>query len=102
MGSASFSNAETPHFRSRKLARCGTRIWHGFSKVFCFSGSLPVFLVSWFPGFFSPVFLVSFLFHPVFSSEVISWFYSFPVTWFPGFPLSWFSGVCLFAAFTVP
>ena len=44
-----FWRRKPAHFRMRKLARFGTRAWHGFSKVFCFPGSLPVFLVSWFP-----------------------------------------------------
>ena len=82
-----FWTRKPAHFRMRKLARFGTRAWHGFSKVFCFPGSLPVFLVSWFPGFLSPVFRF-----PVF---LVSWIPGllFPVSWFPGFPgflVSWF------------
>ena len=69
-----FWTRKPAHVRTRKLARFGTRIWQRFSTVFCFPGSLPVFLVSSFPGFLSLVFLVSFLFHPVYFSDVISWF----------------------------
>ena len=78
-----FWRRKPAHFRMRKLARFGTRAWHGFSKVFCFPGSLPVFLVSWFPfhGFplsRFPGFLDS---RSPFPSFLISWF-----SWFPGFP----------------
>ena len=80
-----FWTRKPAHFRMRKLARFGTRAWHGFSKVFCFPGSLPVFLVSWFPfpGFplsRFPGFLDS---RSPFPSFLISWF-----SWFPGLLVS--------------
>ena len=75
------------HFRTRKLARFGTRIWHGFSAFL-----LP-FPFSWFPGFLPPVFPVSLVswspWFPgllrLFPGFILSWLFVFPVSRSPGF-----------------
>ena len=83
MGSASFPNAETPHFRSRKLAR----VERVFGMVFPrFSAFLVPFPFSWFPGV-----LVSF---PRFSWSL---FPGFILSRLPGFLVSRSPGFLGFA-----